>query len=433
MDIDISIAILSAGKGTRMKSQTAKVLHKIGGKPMLHHIIMEAKKISDDITIVVAHQSDEIIKSINNQFQNVKFLFQDDDNYPGTGGSLREYSPKYKKVLVLNGDMPLVQADELQKLQEVDSQIVITTIEMDNPFGYGRVISVDDEVVKIVEEKDASESEKMVKSVNGGVYLFDVDILKRYLPQLSNDNAQNEYYLTDVIHLAKRDNISIKSISVSQDSFMGVNSKIDLAKAEEIYLKRVKERIMRDGVIIHLPETVYIEDSVQFIGECEVEQNTTIRGKTTIVNSTIKAGTVIEDSFVANSTVGVMAHIRPNSYILNSKVGNFVEVKSSKLTGVKAGHLSYLGDSEIGENSNVGAGVITANYDGKSKHKTKIGKNVFLGSDSQLIAPVEIGDNIIIGAGTTVPSGSSIEEGSLAISRGNLRVIKNFFFKFFQK
>jgi bifunctional UDP-N-acetylglucosamine pyrophosphorylase/glucosamine-1-phosphate N-acetyltransferase len=416
-----------------MKSSKAKVLHEIGGKPMLHHIVGEAQKLSDDITVVVAHQAEKVISSINSKFSGVKFLYQDDNNYPGTGGSLREYQPKYERVLILNGDMPLAKADELRNLLLDGVDIVLSKIVMDNPTGYGRVIEVTGEVIKIVEEKDATLDEKSVKSVNAGVYFLKSEVLKNYLPKLSNNNKQREYYLTDIVQLAKDDDLTIKAVAVSEDSFSGINSKLQLSRAEEIYLQRIRERAMIDGVTIHLPHTVYIEESVQFIGECEVEANTTITGKSVIVNSTIKAGSVVEDSFIGDSTVGVMAHIRPDSYILNSKVGNFVEVKKSKLDGVKAGHLSYLGDSDIGENTNIGAGVITANYDGKHKHKTKIGRNVFVGSDSQLIAPVDIPDNVMIGAGTTLPSNTEIDEGSLTISRGNVRTIKNFFFKFFGK
>ena len=429
----VSIAILSAGKGTRMKSSTSKVLHKIGGEPLIHIIIKEAQKISDDITIVVANYAQQVIDSVRPRFPNVKFLFQDDDNYPGTGGSLRDYNPKYRRVLVLNGDMPLIKAEKLREFLSTSSLIAISVVETENPQGYGRVILENNEVVKIVEEKDASEEEKKIRYINGGVYLFDIEILKRYLPQLSNQNAQREYYITDVIHLAKRDGHRIQAIFLPAENLLGVNSRVDLAKAEEIYLRRIRNRIMREGTTIHLPESVYIENSVQFIGECEIEPNVVITGKSVIVNSKIRAGSVVEDSYIGNSTIGVMAHIRPGSYILNSKIGNFVEVKNSNLEGVKAGHLAYLGDASIGEGTNIGAGVITANYDGKKKYRTKIGKNVFVGSDSQIIAPVEIGDNIMIGAGTTIPSNAEIQPGSLAISRTNLRVIKDFFFKFFNK
>jgi bifunctional UDP-N-acetylglucosamine pyrophosphorylase/glucosamine-1-phosphate N-acetyltransferase len=429
----ISIAILSAGKGTRMKSQKAKVLHEIGGKPILYHIVKEAKKVSDDITIIIGHQAEEVQNQMSKYFENLKFLRQDTENFSGTGGALMHFQPNNQKTLVLNGDMPLVQAEDLKQFLEIDSSVVMSSIELENPSGYGRVIRNDDEVLKIVEEKDCSEKEKLVKSVNAGVYLFDSEFLTNSISKLSNKNAQNEYYITDLIAIAKENNFSVKSITVSEESFMGVNSKHHLSIAEEIHLKRIKENLMKDGTTIRLPDTVYIEETVQFVGECEIEQNVSIYGDTTIENSHIKAGTVIEDSFVKNSTIGVMAHIRPKSYIVDSKVGNFVEVKKSALYGVKAGHLAYLGDSEIGEGTNIGAGVITANYDGKNKHKTVIGKNVFVGSDSQLIAPIEIPDDVMIGAGSTIPAKAKIETGSLVLSRAKLKSFTNFFYKFFRK
>jgi len=427
----ISILILSAGKGTRMRSKKAKVLHNIVGKPMLYHIIKESKKISSDITVVVGHQADEVVKSVQTYFQDIDFLYQDTENFAGTGGAVIGFKPKSEKTLILNGDMPLVTSSDLNKIINTASDIVMTSIQLENPTGYGRVIISDGEVLKIVEEKDASENEKTVKYVNAGVYLIDSKLLISTIPKLSNNNAQNEFYLTDIIEIAKKSQKSVKSILVSENSFKGVNSKFDLSNAENIFLNRVKIELMKNGTTIHLPDTVYIENSVKFIGECEVEQNVTIIGETTIINSTIKAGSVIEDSNIENSTIGVMAHIRPKSNIIDSKIGNFVEVKKSNLKGVKAGHLSYLGDSDIDVNTNIGAGVITANYDGKKKYRTKIGKNVFIGSDSQLIAPINIGDDIIIGAGSTVPSNTDIPKGALFISRGNLRIIQNFFYKFF--
>jgi bifunctional UDP-N-acetylglucosamine pyrophosphorylase/glucosamine-1-phosphate N-acetyltransferase len=433
MKNSISVVILAAGKGTRMRSQKAKVLHKIGGKPMLYHIIKSAKTISDDITLVVAHQSEKVRKEIGKYFEKIKFIEQDIENFSGTGGALKSYFPSGDRTLILNGDMPLIQSDELKEFTKLDASIVMSSIEMEDPTGYGRVIKSGDEVLRIVEEKDCSPEEKRVTSVNAGVYLINSKIVERYIPKLSNENAQGEYYLTDIVEMAKNDNKSVKAITVSEESFMGVNSKLDLSRAEEKFLRRIKSDLMRNGATIHLPDTVYIEGDVQLIGECEIEQNVSIYGNTTIDNSHIKAGTVIEDSFIKDSTIGVMAHIRPKSYITDSKIGNFVEVKKSSLHGVKAGHLAYLGDAEICEGTNIGAGVITANYDGKKKYRTKIGKNVFVGSDSQLIAPVEIDDEVIIGAGSTIPSKSHIQKGSLALSRPQITIIKDFFYKFFWK
>ena len=430
---NLSIVILAAGKGKRMRSQKAKVLHEIIGEPMLFHIIRSAQKITNDITVVVFHQAEKVISTITSVFPEIKFHFQNDDEFPGTGGALRDIQFQNDNILVLNGDMPLVTSEELQRFLFIDSDIIMGTIRLQNPTGYGRVVTHYDEVMKIVEERDATAEEKEIYLVNSGVYLFKKEILEKYLTKLTSNNSQKEYYLTDIIGLARNGGYKIKSIEIPETIFKGVNSKFDLAEAEKILLNRIKKEAMQNGVTMHLPETIFIDSQVEFIGECEIEPNVVIKGKTKITSSIIKAGTVIEDSIIENSTIGVMAHIRPNSIIKNSKIGNFVEVKKSNLEGVKAGHLSYLGDCEIHENTNIGAGVITANYDGKRKYKTVIGKNVFVGSDSQLIAPVNIPDNIMIAAGTTVPSETKIEEGSLVISRTNLRKISKFFYKFFGK
>lgn len=426
-----AVVILGAGKGTRMKSSTPKVLHKIANHSMLSLIIKEAQKISDDITVVVAHQADRVESEIGDEISNIKFLRQDDKNYPGTGGALRGFRCEKERVLILNGDMPLIESSELQKLLDVEADIVMTSINLDNPTGYGRVVEVNGEVQKIVEEKDASTDEKLINSVNAGVYLFRSSILNKHLLNIDNSNASGEYYLTDLIELTVNSGGSVKSAIVSKENFMGVNSKKQLSEAEEIFLDRVRDRAMISGVTMHLPKTIFIDPDVRFIGESDIEQNVTILGKTTIKESHIKAGTVIEDSYIDNSTIGVTAHIRPDSHIVDSKIGNFVEVKKSQLKGVKSGHLTYIGDSEIDEGTNIGAGVITCNYDGKAKHKTKIGKNVFVGSDSQLVAPVTISDDVMIGAGSTITADAP--KGSLAISRIKMKIINGFFYKFFGK
>lgn len=428
----ISIVILAAGKGSRMKSPMAKVLHSISGKPMLYHIIKASREISNDITVVVAHQKDAVIKQMNNYFDDINFSIQNADNFPGTGGAMMNISPKNDKVLVLNGDMPLITADALNGFLEKDDDIIMSIFDLTNPDGYGRVIITNNQVQKIVEQKDATEDELKVSTVNAGIYAFSKNVLETYIPKLSNDNAQEEYYLTDVIAMAKQDNLTISPLLVDEEHFKGVNSKKDLADSEEIMQDRIKTKLMQDGVIMQLPSTIYIEEGVTFQGESIVENGCRITGDTLISNSHIKSSSVVEDSIIKNSDIGPLAHIRPLSHIEDTHIGNFVEVKKSSLKGVKAGHLSYLGDSQIDEGTNIGAGVITCNYDGIKKYKTIIGKNVFVGSDSQLVAPVNIEDDVMIAAGTTLTSGT-IPKGSLAISRTKLRTIKDFYYKFFGK
>ncbi|MEO1954024.1 MAG: bifunctional UDP-N-acetylglucosamine diphosphorylase/glucosamine-1-phosphate N-acetyltransferase GlmU, partial [Campylobacterales bacterium] len=401
---NISIVILAAGKGSRMKSTKAKVLHPISGKEMLYHIIKTSKEISNDISVVVAHQKDDVIKSMQKYFDDINFITQDADNFPGTGGAMKNISPKNEKVLVLNGDMPLITPDALEGFLDIDSDIIMSIFELDNPNGYGRVIIENNQVLSIVEQKDASEDELKVKTVNAGIYAFSKNVIDKYIPLLSNENAQKEYYLTDVISMAKKDGLKITPLLVDEEKFKGVNSKKDLSDAEVIMQDKIKTDWMDKGVTMQLPSTIYIEDGVKFEGECIVENGCKITGDSIIKDSHIKSGTIIEDSHIINSNIGPLAHIRPASIIEDTHIGNFVEVKKSHLKGVKAGHLSYLGDASIDEGTNVGAGTITCNYDGKNKYKTIIGKNVFIGSDTQLVAPVTVEDDVMIAAGTTLTS-----------------------------
>lgn len=428
----LSIVILAAGKGSRMKSPKAKVLHEICGREMLYYSIKAAREITDDVIVVVAHQKDAVIRAMEKYFQGLTFVTQDTDNFPGTGGAMMGIKPKYGDVLVLNGDMPLITRASIDAFMSSESDIVMSVIPLDNPSGYGRVIIENNHILRIVEEKDANDAEKAVQTVNAGIYAFKHHVLETYIPSLSNANAQSEYYLTDVIAMARNDGLTIAPLYVEEVEFKGVNSKNDLSNAEMIMMDRLRRDWMDAGVIMQLPHTIYIEEGVTFEGECIIENGVRLCGNTVIVNSHIKAHSVIEESVIRNSDIGPMAHIRPLSVIEGTHIGNFVEVKKSMLTGVKAGHLSYLGDAIIGEGSNIGAGTITCNYDGKKKYQTIIGKNVFVGSDTQLVAPVEIADNIMIAAGTTVPSGK-YESDILILSRTPIRKIAGFFTKFFGK
>ena len=429
--MSISVVILAAGQGTRMKSSKPKVLHEISGKPMLFHAIDAAKDVSDDITVVLYHKADMIQEQIEAEYDGIGFHIQDAINFPGTGGAMKGVSPKYEKTLILNGDMPLVTKESLLALSSGDSDINMSVIMLDNPDGYGRVVIENGYVQKIVEQKDCNESELKIKSVNAGVYCVKTSLLDNYIPKLSNNNAQKEYYLTDIIQMAVSEGKTIHPVYVKESEFKGVNSKFDLANAEVLMQDRIKEELMKMGIIMRLPSTIYIDSRAKFEGECIIENGVSIIGKCTISNSHIKANSIVEDSTLESSDVGPLARIRPNSTLTNTHIGNFVEIKKSKLNGIKAGHLAYLGDSEIDEGTNIGAGVITCNYDGKNKYKTKIGKNVFVGSDSQLVAPLNIADDVIIAAGTTLSK--DVEQGALAISRAPLKVVKNFFYKFFGK
>jgi len=428
----ISIIILAAGKGSRMKSPKAKVLHSISGKPMLYHIIKASQELSNDISVVIAHQKEEVQLQMEEFFDDINFVVQDAQNFPGTGGAMKNVSPKNEKVLVLNGDMPLITAEALQGFLDTDADVIMSIFDLKDPSGYGRVIiDANNQVQYIVEQKDASAEELLTTTVNAGIYAFSKNVIETYIPQLSNDNAQKEYYLTDVVAMAKKDGLSISPLLVDEEHFKGVNSKVDLSDSEEIMQNRIKTHWMNAGVIMQLPSTIYIESSVTFEGECIVENGCRLTGETLIKESHIKSASVIEDSIVKNSDIGPLAHLRPASYIEDTHIGNFVEVKKSSLKGVKAGHLSYLGDSQIDEGTNIGAGTITCNYDGVKKYKTIIGKNVFIGSDTQLVAPITIEDDVMIAAGTTVPSGV-VKSGVLALSRTKMRTVKDYFYKHFK-
>jgi len=429
--MSISVVILAAGQGTRMKSNKPKVLHEISGKPMLFHAIDAAKEISDDIVVVLYHKAELIQSKIEEEYEGIRFHMQDAINFPGTGGAMKGVETKHSKTLILNGDMPLVTKDSLQALSKDGADINMSVIKLDNPDGYGRVVIDEDNVQEIVEQKDCTKEQLAIDTVNAGVYCVDTELLNRYIPKLDNNNAQKEYYLTDIIKMAVEEGKTIHPIYVAEEEFKGVNSKLDLANAEVIMQDKIKTALMKQGVIMRLPDTIYIDSRASFEGECILENGVSIIGKAHIVNSHIKANSVVEDSIIKNSDIGPLARVRPNSNITDTHIGNFVEVKKSTLKGVKAGHLAYIGDATIDEGTNIGAGVITCNYDGKNKYQTKIGKNVFVGSDSQLVAPVNIADDVMIAAGTTLSK--DVEQGSLAISRTPLKVVKNFFYKFFGK
>jgi len=429
--MSISIVILAAGKGSRMKSTTPKVLHEISGKSMLFHAIDASQKISDDITVVLYHQAQRVQEAIEAEYQNIHFHMQDVEQFPGTGGAMKNVSTKYEKTLILNGDMPLITQNSLLALTDGDADINMSVIKLENPHGYGRVIINDESVQEIVEQKDCNDEQLKTKTVNAGIYCVNTQLLNRYIPLLSNDNAQEEYYLTDIVKMAVDEGKTVSPIYVEEEEFKGVNSKFDLAQAEVIMQNRIKRELMNQGITMRFPDTIYIDSRATFEGESILENGVTIMGDSKIINAHIKTNSVIEDSIVDSSSVGPMGRIRPKSHLVDTHIGNFVEVKKSTLTGVKAGHLSYIGDATIDQGTNIGAGVITCNYDGKAKYQTIIGKNVFVGSDSQLIAPVTVADDVMIAAGTTL--NKDVEQGSLAISRASLKAIPNFFYKFFGK
>lgn len=427
--MSLSIVILAAGQGTRMKSTTPKVLHTISGKAMLFHTLDVAQTLSSDITVVLHHQAERIEQAIDESYTGIKYHLQDAENFPGTGGAMKGVVCEHNRVLILNGDMPLITTSSLEALIAGDADINMSVIEMEDSSGYGRVVIDSGKVQEIVEEKDCTPTQRAIKTVNAGIYAVKKELLDRYIPALNNDNAQAEYYLTDIIKIAVDASREVHPVYVKEEEFKGVNSKLDLAKAEEIMQDRIKEQLMMAGVVMRLPQTIYIDSRAKFEGESILESGVAIEGHSHIINSHIKTNSVVEDATIRESDIGPMARIRPQSKIIETHIGNFVEVKKSTLMGVKAGHLSYIGDATIEQGSNIGAGVITCNYDGKAKYQTTIGKNVFVGSDTQLVAPVTIADDVLIAAGTTVTQ--DVAQGELAISRTPLKRVSGFFYKFF--
>lgn len=431
--LDVAIVIMAAGIGSRMKSNTPKVLHSLCGKSMIEYIISESLKVSTEVHVILYHKASEIREKLESK--PVIFHTQPCEVYPGTGGALMDKNKhlidiKSEKVVVLNGDMPLITSQTIRKIASLDSSVVLSVLELENPNGYGRVKFENNKILGIVEEKDCNQEELLIKRVNAGVYAFSKTFLESNLNKLDNNNAQKEFYITDLIKIALDSKEDVKAFYGDKKEFMGVNSKFELSIAENIKLNEIRKKAMENGVIMRIPESIYIESDVEFIGECELENGVRITGKSIINNSHIKANSVIESSLIESSDVGPSAHIRPKSVIKNTHIGNFVETKAATLDGVKAGHLSYLGDCEIGSGSNVGAGVITCNYDGKKKHKTTIGKNVFIGSDCQLVAPVSMESNSMAGAGTTITK--NVKSGELALSRSEQKNYKDFYFRFFK-
>ncbi|WP_172199509.1 bifunctional UDP-N-acetylglucosamine diphosphorylase/glucosamine-1-phosphate N-acetyltransferase GlmU [Campylobacter sp. RM16188] len=426
---DIGVVILAAGLGTRMKSTKPKVIFELCGEPMIIHILRKAYEISDDVSVVLSYQKELVEAKIKEIFPQTKIYEQDLKLSPGTAGALKNVNLNSEKTIILCGDMPLIKTNDIIRLNAASADIAVSVFEAKDPHGYGRVIVNNCMVEAIVEQKDASETQRMIKSVNAGCYAFKTEVLKQILPLIKNQNAQNEYYLTDAVKIANELNFKCSAVTVDEQNFMGINDKFQLSVAERIMQEEIKQNWMRQGVLMRLADSIYIDSRAKFEGECELQENVSIIGACEIKDSVIKSSSVVEDSIIENSSVGPLGRIRPKSVIKNSHIGNFVEVKASNLNSVKAGHLSYLGDAQIDEGTNVGCGTITCNYDGKSKHKTIIGKKVFIGSDTQLIAPVTIGDDVLIAAGSTVTS--DVPSGSLAISRSKQVNKSGFFYKFF--
>ena len=447
----LSIVILAAGKGSRMCSKNPKVLQKLAGKYLIEHVVTAVQKLNaDELVVVYGHLGEKVQAALSHYGQTIKWVEQTE--LLGTGHAvlqaLSSIDPE-NKVLILYGDVPLISFDTLNHFVEVtrDNQLGILTAEVQNPFGLGRIIrNKYHDVVEIVEEKDASEIQKQIKEINTGIYCASAEHLNKWLPLLKDNNSQGEYYLTDIVALARDDGISIR-VAQPIDIFeiSGVNTRVELAELERTWQKSRARVIMNGGVSIADPDRIDIRgDDITIGRDTWIDNNVILEGKVSIgenciigpgcfiqdttigANVKIKPYSVIEGAVIGSSTtVGPYARVRPETILDDGvQVGNFVEIKASRLsTGVKAGHLSYIGNAEIGMNCNIGAGVITCNYDGARKHKTTIGEDVFVGSNSALVAPVTIENGATIAAGTVVTK--PVESESLSITRVPQKTVRN--------
>jgi len=444
----LAAVILAAGKGTRMKSALPKVLHPICGQPMLYYPLEAARQAGfEQLKVVVGHRAEQVMEAFAGE--DLTWIKQTDQL--GTGhalmcaaDSLRGYSGP---LLLHCGDVPLLKTDTLQQLLNYHSQqqsaVTVLTAQMPNPQGYGRIIRDGEQILQIVEEKDASEEQRQVTEINAGTYLFDTDFVLSALKGLNKNNSQGEYYLTDIVAAAVAAGKKTRALCVEDPTeVMGINDRCQLAEAEVLMRWKINADLMFGGVSMTDPTTVYIDNGVEIGTDTILHPNVHLRGRTSIgKNCIIETGVVVVDSQVADGThlkagsaieesqigpdckIGPMAHLRPGTVLTgNNKIGNFVEMKKSVL-GEKsqASHLTYIGDSEVGRNVNFGCGTITCNYDGVNKHKTTVEDDVFVGSDCQFVAPVTIGRNSLIAAGTTVTK--DVPPDSLALARTEQKII----------
>ena len=440
--------ILAAGQGTRMKSKLPKVLHKALGKPMVQWVIdcLNEAGVADKIA-VLGHGGEQVAAAVDGQ---VSIVYQTEQL--GTGHAVMQAAPALPAdndcVLVICGDTPLLRAQTIQQLiaqhQAEANAVTILTAHAENPTGYGRIVRDGQQIVAIVEQKDATDAQKAIREINTGTYCFDQKFLLQYLSALDTNNAQKEYYLTDLIKIANQNNLAVGGCVLEDFSeSLGVNNRVQLSQAEAILRRRKCEDVMMAGVTLIDPAATYIGADVVIGNDTIVYPNVVLEGKTVIgsgnvigmncrfVDSTIGddndiQSTVIVESNVGNGCkIGPMAYLRPGTVLAdNVKIGDFVEVKKSQVgTGTKIPHLSYVGDSVVGSGVNIGCGTITCNYDGVHKYQTTIKDGAFIGSNTNLVAPVTVEENAFIGAGSTITK--DVPDSALAVTRAELRLKEN--------
>lgn len=439
--------ILAAGQGKRIKSDLPKVLHKVCGKEMVNHVIDTLRKGNvEDINVIVGKGA-ELVKE-NTKSRNVSYSLQEEQL--GTGHAVKcaidFLKNKKGTVAVFNGDAPLIEEKTIEELFKVhkesgNSATILTSI-LDDASGYGRIIRNENEVLKIVEHKDCNEEELKIKEINSGMYCFEIESLVECLDNLSNNNSQGEYYLTDVIGMLKEKNEKVGALVINHEETLGVNSRVQLAEVEAILRKRINNKHLENGVTIIDPNTTYIGIDVEIGQDTIIYPGNVLEGNTVIgkncmlypnsrINNSvigedveIQSSVILESEIGNNTTVGPFAYIRPQSVIgKNVRIGDFVEIKKSTIgNNTKVSHLTYVGDAEVGEGCNFGCGTVTVNYDGKNKNKTIIGNNSFIGCNTNLISPVIVEDNTYIAAGSTITN--NVKSGELAVARAKQRNVE---------
>lgn len=445
----LTVIALAAGKGTRMKSPLPKVLHPVAGRPMIEKVIFASKKAgASEVRVIVGH-GQALVRQV---VEPMGVSCYEQKEQLGTGHAVRcaNIDELNGHVIIMNGDHPLIEATDIKdfytQFKDQRCDLAVVTARLKNPAEFGRIIRHEGKLKAIVEAKDASADTLKINEVNTGIYVVKADVLKEYLPKIKNNNSKKEYYLTDLISLCIEDNLRVLPLLATPKVAVGVNTQAELSKATRLLFRRKAERLMEEGVLILDPRSTYIEESAEVGPGSVIYPNVFIRGRSRIGSFSvlesnafisdsevgdsvqIRAGSYLESAKVLNkASVGPYARLRPETTICEeAHVGNFVEMK--KVTfgkKSKAGHLTYLGDAEVGEGVNIGCGTITCNYAAdKKKYKTKIGNNVFVGSDTQFVAPITIGDNAVIGSGSTITK--DVPANALGVARGKQFIKENY-------
>ena len=444
--MNIHTIILAGGKGTRMLSQKAKVLQKLGGKTMLHHLLLKAKQISSDISVVVGFDKEGVENEISKLSVDAQIFLQKEQL--GTADAVKTTIDNIndsEKVLILYGDVPLIKRKTLKDLCLIDSEISILTTTLKNPTGYGRVIKDENNfAISIVEEKDATDLQKRIKEIFTGILVANGSVLKTLIPQINNENSAKEFYLTDLIGIATNNGFKINTLNSPQDETMGANSRKEQEELERVLRVMNTEELLKKGITLIDKTRVDVRGDVKAGSDCSIDVNVILEGDVEFGNNVeVGANTIICNTKIGDNTkilpfshidsakigadcsIGPYARLREGSVIEDSaKVGNFVETKKTKIgRSSKANHFTYLGDADIGDDVNIGAGTITCNYDGKDKHKTEVGDGSFIGTNSSLVAPINIGKNAYVGAGSTITK--DVPDNALGVGRGKQKNKEN--------